>query len=252
MSARPPRCTLAPLRHLARPPAFLQPMSTASLPPSPGLLLIRFPHTKASHGSPRIPFHHSFSSSSISHAIRRAGRQISTVGPLQRIQSRIDRRLPKNWLFYGIIGANALVFAAWQYADSSLQRFRDFGPTAFMLKNFASSWANVLRPWTFITSCFSHRDASHIFVNLFSFYFMGQAAMSVLTTSRFLGLYLVAGIAGNAVQLLSDLVTSDLRGRPPFSVGASGAISGVLTFFAMAFPRQSLLLFAVVPVPAAV
>ena len=117
-----------------------------------------------------------------------------------------------------------------------------------MYKNFASSWANLQRPWTLITSCFSHMDTSHIFVNLFSFYFLAPAAMSILTTSQFLGLYLLAGLVGNGVQLAATLVQN--RGIPSFSVGASGAINGVLTFFACAFPYQKLVIMLVVPLPA--
>ena len=126
--------------------------------------------------------------------------------------------------------------------------FRDFGPLNFMYKNFASSWVNLTRPWTLLTSCFSHMDTGHIFVNLFSFYFLAPAAMSILTTSQFLGLYLAAGLVGNAVQLTAHLFQN--RGVPSFSLGASGAINGVLTFFACAFPYQKLVLMLVVPLPA--
>lgn len=68
-------------------------------------------------------------------------------------------------------------------------------------------------------------DTGHIFVNLFSFYFMGQAAMSILSTSQFAGLYLLAGLAGNAVQMLWHPVQGN-TGQPSFALGASGAISG--------------------------
>lgn len=132
----------------------------------------------------------------------------------------------------------------------SSKRFRDVGPISFMLKNFAASWTNILRPWTLVTSCFSHRDVGHIFINLFSFYFMGQAALAILSSSRFIGLYLLAGLAGNAVQLVSDLLTKDLMQRPAFALGASGSISGVLSFFAMAFPTPSIYIFGILPLPA--
>lgn len=106
-------------------------------------------------------------------------------------------------------------------------RFRDFGPYVFMMQNFAASWANLVRPWTVITSCFSHMDTSHILVNLFSFYFMGQAAMSILSVSQFASLYMLAGLAGNAVQMLWHPVQGTGYNRQPaFALGASGAISG--------------------------
>ena len=120
-------------------------------------------------------------------------------------------------------------------------RFRDFGPYLFMMKNFAASWSNLVRPWTIITSCFSHMDTSHIFVNLFSFYFMGKAAMSILSTSQFASLYLLAGLAGNAVQMLWHPVQGN-TGQPAFALGASGAISGGEqheTFFLLSLCERS-------------
>jgi len=179
------------------------------------------------------------------------GRPVQTIrsGPLTKLQNAIDRRIPRSWLLYGIIGINGAVFAAWSYADNAARRFRDWGPLQFMYQNFAASWGNILRPWTLVTSCFSHRDTSHIFVNLLSFYFMAPAALSILTASQFLGLYLLAGLAGNAVQLTSFLINRDGR-IPSFALGASGAINGVLAFYAAAFPRQKLLLMFVLPVPA--
>ncbi|CAD6574256.1 MAG: hypothetical protein CYPHOPRED_005386 [Cyphobasidiales sp. Tagirdzhanova-0007] len=179
------------------------------------------------------------------------GRPVQAIrsSPLTKIQSAIDKRVPKVWLFYGILIANGLVFLAWSYADDVARRFKDFGPLSFMFKNFASSWANILRPWTLLTSCFSHRDAAHIIVNLISFYFMGPAAFAILTTSQSMSLYLLAGLGGAAVQLISDFLRRDLRG-PDFALGASGAISGVLSFFAMAFPNTKLFLMMVLPVPA--
>ncbi|KAK9896287.1 rhomboid-domain-containing protein [Cystobasidium minutum MCA 4210] len=182
-----------------------------------------------------------------------AGRSVETVraGPIKKVQWWMDRKIPKSWLFYGIIVTNVLVFLGWQYAINSATRFRDFGPYVFMMQNFAASWANLVRPWTVITSCFSHMDTSHILVNLFSFYFMGQAAMSILSVSQFASLYMLAGLAGNAVQMLWHPVQGTGYNRQPaFALGASGAISGVLSFYAMAFPHHKLILFFVIPAPA--
>lgn len=75
-------------------------------------------------------------------------------------------------------------------------------------------------------------DTGHIFVNLFSFYFMGQAAMSILSTSQFASLYLLAGLAGNAVQMLWHPFQGSGNSRQPaFALGASGAISGGARLF---------------------
>jgi membrane associated rhomboid family serine protease len=54
---------------------------------------------------------------------------------------------------------------------------------------------------------------------------MGEAALRILSASQFTGLYLVAGLAGNAVQMLWHPIQGN-TGMPSFALGASGAISG--------------------------
>lgn len=108
-----------------------------------------------------------------------------------------------------------------------------------MYRNFAWGLANLTRPWTIITSCFSHADLTHMGVNLLSFYFMGQAALSILTTSQFAMLYLVAGTVGNIAQLLWRPFARD-GVTPSFSLGASGATSGgTLVSQPISRPRNS-------------
>lgn len=52
------------------------------------------------------------------------GRPIQTfnVGPVQRLQRWINRKIPASYLFYGIIGANVVVFGAWYYANETAKR----------------------------------------------------------------------------------------------------------------------------------
>lgn len=44
--------------------------------------------------------------------------------------------------------------------------------------------------WTLVTSCFSHKDISHILFNGFTFYFMARPVLHILGSGQFLILYL--------------------------------------------------------------
>jgi membrane associated rhomboid family serine protease len=97
------------------------------------------------------------------------------------------------------------------------------------------------RPWTIVTYMFLHAGFGHLFWNMLSLYFFGPRLELELGGRRFLGLYLVSGIAGG---LLSWIFT-------PWAhiVGASGAIFGVMLGYAMYWPRdQMLLMFIPMPV----
>ncbi|KAG9045021.1 hypothetical protein FS837_007155 [Tulasnella sp. UAMH 9824] len=156
--------------------------------------------------------------------------------------------IPPDMVFYGIMGINGAVFALWWYASESWKKFRDPSLYRWMLDNFTTSTRNLLqgRVWTLLTSCFSHEDAGHIFMNLLTFWFMGKPVLGMLGNSSFLALYLGGG-------LVSSFISSGyiiLSGRNTGSHGASGAISAVLAFYATMFPRSTFLLFMIVPMPA--
>lgn len=105
------------------------------------------------------------------------------------------------------------------------------------------------RPWQLVTYMFLHSAPGqggafsplHILLNMFIFIMFGPEVERALGGRKFLRYYLVCGIAGGVLTLL-----------PPFravTVGASGAVLGVLTAFGLLFPDRPVLLFFL-PVPA--
>lgn len=74
--------------------------------------------------------------------------------------------------------------------------------------------------WRLITSAFLHASVLHIAFNMFALYVIGTPVEHYLGRARFLGLYLVSGLAGSAGALLQTPTT--------LVVGASGAIFGIL------------------------
>jgi rhomboid-like protein len=146
------------------------------------------------------------------------------------------------WLVSLIIAVNVVVFVLWQSDDPR--------QLAFMEDNFAVSWDALAagRYWTLLTSVFSHSLLLHILINMFVLRSFGSLIEEVLGPWRFIKFYFAAGILGSLVHAIVSnyyLHTPDQA-----AVGASGAIAGLVVLFSLMFPREKILLFAIVPVPA--
>jgi len=108
--------------------------------------------------------------------------------------------------------------------------------------------AAPFRPWQLVTYGFLHDPDYiwHIVFNMFALYMFGPLLEQFWGARRFSGYYFVCLIAAGATQLGVDYLTH--TGEP--TIGASGAIFGILLAFAMLFPRARLLLYFVIPMPA--
>ncbi|HZQ63646.1 MAG TPA: rhomboid family intramembrane serine protease [Gaiellaceae bacterium] len=74
--------------------------------------------------------------------------------------------------------------------------------------------------WRLITAAFLHASVLHILFNMLALWWLGAPVEMVLGRVRFLGLYIVSGLAGSAGALVAD--------PHAVTVGASGAIFGLL------------------------
>jgi membrane associated rhomboid family serine protease len=74
--------------------------------------------------------------------------------------------------------------------------------------------------WRLITAAFLHGSILHIAFNMFALWVIGGPVETYLGRARFLGLYLVSGLAGSAGALI--------QAPTAVTVGASGAIFGIL------------------------
>ncbi|KAI0650046.1 hypothetical protein C8Q79DRAFT_363814 [Trametes meyenii] len=199
-----------------------------------------------------------FLSSRISQATHRSGISRGRVsggygggpqGPWQRFRARINA-IPSDYIFWGIIGLNGVVFASWKLAWVKYQSTGDRSSYTWMLENFISSSENMHagRWWTLVTACFSHEDTTHILFNGFTYYFMAPLVLSILGNVGFLGLYLgVSSLTGIAWRNYNQ---SSTRPQRSGSHGASGAIYSVVSFFACVAPTATFGLFGIIPVPA--
>lgn len=124
--------------------------------------------------------------------------------------------------------------------------------------------------YQFVTYMFMHdtRTFAHIFFNMFGVYMFGRVLENVWGPKRFLTFYLITGIGAGITQVivwyfelhsfatghgitLSQLIANDPSINLLITVGASGAVFGILLAFAMLFPNVPLyLMFIPIPIKA--
>lgn len=85
--------------------------------------------------------------------------------------------------------------------------------------------------WTPLISMFLHGSWGHILGNLLFFWVFGNNVEDSMGRLRFLVFYLVCGLAAAAAHLAIDPTS------PVPTVGASGAISGVMGAYLLLYPR---------------
>jgi membrane associated rhomboid family serine protease len=102
-------------------------------------------------------------------------------------------------------------------------------------------------PYQLVTYMFTHEEFSHIFFNMFALFMFGSVIERTWGVKRYLIYYLTTGIGAGLVQLLIWHIT----GQVGITIGASGAVFGLLLAFGMLFPNAPLfLMFIPIPIKA--
>ncbi len=135
----------------------------------------------------------------------------------------------------------------------------------FMMETFALFYptSRYFHWWQFVTHMFMHGDFWHIFFNMFTLYMFGSVLEKVWGPKKYLLFYFVTGLGAAAlhtgVEWLQCLhwehivntgaVTDAIAARRSIqalyitpTVGASGAIYGLLLGYAMLFPESRMTL----------
>lgn len=94
--------------------------------------------------------------------------------------------------------------------------------------------------WQLITFQFLHSAPWpwHVLFNCLGLYFFGRPVEQTLGSKRFLWLYLLSGIAGGLLQLLTTMVLPNHQDIPV--VGASAGVCGMIAIFCSLHPMQEL------------
>jgi membrane associated rhomboid family serine protease len=111
--------------------------------------------------------------------------------------------------------------------------------------------ANRKEYWRFVTSGFIHADFTHLFFNMFSFFFFGlqlEQVFGILFPNSGKILYVVFYLLAIVV---ADLPTYFKQVKNPNynSLGASGAVSAVIFAGILFFPVEKIYLFGLIGIP---
>lgn len=96
--------------------------------------------------------------------------------------------------------------------------------------------------WQLVTYMFMHASFGHIFFNMFALWMFGYVLENYWGTRRFLFYYFVCGVGAGIINML-------IPGMG-LTVGASGAVYGILLAFGMMFPNERIYLYFLVPIKA--
>jgi len=136
---------------------------------------------------------------------------------------------------YGIILANSLAFfyeiSLGEDASVDLLYRYALVPARYFRPDWAAAHglsANDYLP--FLTNTFLHGGWLHIILNLWVLYIFGPALEDRLGGARFAALYLLAGIAASFTHAVFNA-----NSTAP-TLGASGAIAGIIAAYAVRFP----------------
>lgn len=141
---------------------------------------------------------------------------------------------------YGIIAVNVLVFL-WQstLSQPALQQLLFFGgivparwtdPAWAMAQGIPTAGVTPL-----LTSMFLHGGIIHLLSNMWSLVIFGDNVEDRLGHGRFLAFYLLSGVIAGLVHTITDLDST----IP--TIGASGAIAGVLGAYIVLYPKSRVL-----------
>jgi membrane associated rhomboid family serine protease len=148
-----------------------------------------------------------------------------------------------------IILANGVVFAFELSlpSDALEQLIYHLGlvPARFTHEAWGTSVMVTARSlWPFFTSMFLHGGWLHIIFNMWALWIFGDNVEDRLGHVRFLVFYLLCGLIAGLVDVLVNL-----HSAVP-TIGASGAIAGVLGAYFILFPRaQVIVLFPILFIP---
>ena len=126
--------------------------------------------------------------------------------------------------------------------------------------------ASDFRIWQFFTYMFMHGGFTHILMNMFMLWMFGMVVENVWGPRKFLFYYIVCGVGAGLCQELAQYGTYLVEGLAQYesvkigttvlpmnvylnmmnTVGASGAIYGVLLAFGMLFPEERMF---IIPIP---
>jgi len=107
-----------------------------------------------------------------------------------------------------------------------------------------------LRVWQLVTYLFLHGGVFHILFNMLTLWMFGTELERMWGSRYFARYYFVAGIGAGLTQILASLVPAAPLASLYYAqtIGASGAIYGLLLAYALYFPHRQIMFFGIFPI----
>ncbi len=171
-------------------------------------------------------------------------------------------RFNTNTVVANLIIINVLVFLASYVLGNTeviiCEQYVRLMPTAFYHGGLFIPTSDLFKPWQFVTNIFLHSGFMHILFNMYALWMFGSVLENVWGAKRFLIYYLSCGVLASVCVSIVNMYM--LRNASPDlicemqyipTVGASGAVFGLLLGFGMLFPNhEMMLLFFPIPIKA--
>ena len=105
--------------------------------------------------------------------------------------------------------------------------------------------ALLSRPWTLITYMFTHKDILHILFNMLWLYWFGTIFLEYLDQKKLVAVYLLGGICGAVVYIISFNIFPAFNQvvNESVAIGASASVMAVVVAIAAYVPDYSVNLF---------
>lgn len=142
--------------------------------------------------------------------------------------------------------------AVWVLVDFFLAPFTingiPLGGANGILSYYLALWpfGTHFLPWQLFTYMFMHGGFAHIFFNMLALWMFGMELENTWGSRKFLVYYMMCGLGA----AISNLLVAPLIGQAGPTIGASGAVFGVLVAFGMLFPDRPIYIYFLLPVRA--
>jgi membrane associated rhomboid family serine protease len=142
--------------------------------------------------------------------------------------------------------------AVWLFLDFFLAPFTiggtRIGGANGVLTYYLALWplGTHFLPWQLFTYMFIHGGFAHLFFNMLALWMFGMELENTWGSRKFLTYYLICGLGAG----LANMLVAPLIGQVVPTVGASGAVFGVLVAFGLLFPERPIYIYFLLPVRA--
>ncbi|MGL4370574.1 MAG: rhomboid family intramembrane serine protease [Spirochaetota bacterium] len=127
-----------------------------------------------------------------------------------------------------------------------------FLPSEFIAEYFALIPGYVIERgffWQIFTYMFLHGGSMHLLLNMYALFIFGISVEDVWGPKKFLRYYLFCGVGAGISIFIISLISQGPGYYSP-TIGASGAVFGLLLAFGILFPDVEILLFFIIPIRA--